>query len=305
MPKISIIVPVYNVEKYMERSINSILNQTYTDIEVLLIDDGSLDNSGKICDEFAEKDSRVKVFHKENGGVSSARNLGLDNATGDYIGFVDPDDIIDPNMYNVLLDNLISSESDISFCDYCCFSNYSEIDFVSNNNIKKYTRNELLKEALVPNTRICLMGTIWNRIYRFDVVKDIRFNEALKNGEDTEYAFNCIMKSEKLVMTDAKFYKYFVRNDGAVATQSSESRVNALSMRRGMLERVISECDEEIIKNIKSWYAFNLAGTYLNINKQHQKKLLKEVKKYYWSIIKCSQLHWKARILLTIKIVLM
>ena len=115
---ISIIVPVYKAEKYLRRCVDSILAQTYQNIEVLLIDDGSPDNSGEICDEYAEKDSRVRVFHKPNGGVSSARNLGLKEAKGDYIGFVDADDYIDKTMYEVLLCNLIKENSDISICSY-------------------------------------------------------------------------------------------------------------------------------------------------------------------------------------------
>ncbi len=96
-PKISVIVPVYNVEQYLPRCIDSILAQTFTDFELLLIDDGSRDNSGKICDEYAEKDSRIRVFHKENGGVSSARNVGLDNTCGEYVSFIDSDDWIGPS----------------------------------------------------------------------------------------------------------------------------------------------------------------------------------------------------------------
>ena len=100
-PKISVIVPVYNVEKYLRRCVDSILTQTFTDFEVLLIDDGSTDGSGKICDEYAKKDKRVRVFHKENGGVSSARNLGLDNVRGRYVTFVDADDKISPDYFPV------------------------------------------------------------------------------------------------------------------------------------------------------------------------------------------------------------
>lgn len=288
----------------MERSINSILNQTYTDIEVLLIDDGSPDNSGKICDEFAKKDSRVKVFHKENGGVSSARNLGLDNATGDYIGFVDPDDIIDPNMYNDLMKVLVSTNSDISFCDYCCFSDYNDINFSDKKNtIEEYTRNELLKEALVPNTKICLMGTIWNRLYKYDIVKDIRFNETLKNGEDTEYAFNCIMKSNKLVMTDATYYRYFVRSDGAVGNQSDDSRIAALGMRKNIMNTVYSMNDMTLSKNVSAWYVFALVGVFLNISSAKQKQLKNECREYFFIAMKCKGLSWKTKLLFAIKLI--
>ena len=106
IPKISVIIPVYNTEKFLHRCIDSILTQTYTDFELLLIDDGSKDSSGSICDEYAEKDSRVRVFHKENGGVSSARNLGLDNAWGEWITFVDSDDYIEENFLKSFDGNL-------------------------------------------------------------------------------------------------------------------------------------------------------------------------------------------------------
>ena len=102
---ISVIVPVYNVEDYLDRCIESIINQTYKNLEIILVDDGSTDSSGKKCDEYALRDGRIKVFHKENGGVSSARNMGLDIATGDYIGFVDSDDLLEHNMYEMLLNN--------------------------------------------------------------------------------------------------------------------------------------------------------------------------------------------------------
>ena len=101
-PKISIIVPVYNVEKYIHKCINSILDQSLTEFELILVDDGSPDRSGEICDEYSKKDNRIKVIHKSNGGVSSARNIGIDKACGEYIGFVDPDDYIDVNMYERL-----------------------------------------------------------------------------------------------------------------------------------------------------------------------------------------------------------
>ena len=103
LPKVSIIVPCWGVEKYLDRCVESLVNQTLTDIEIILVDDGSTDNCPAMCDRWAEKDSRIKVIHKENGGLSSARNAGLDACTGDYIGFVDSDDWIEPDMYEYLL----------------------------------------------------------------------------------------------------------------------------------------------------------------------------------------------------------
>ena len=111
---ISVIVPVYNVEEYVEKCVLSIINQTYKNLEIILVDDGSTDNSGKICDEIAIKDNRIKVIHKKNGGLSDARNVGIDIAKGDYLGFVDSDDYIDPDMYSILLNNMNLTFSDIS-----------------------------------------------------------------------------------------------------------------------------------------------------------------------------------------------
>ena len=118
MPEISIIVPVYKVEKYLRHCVDSILAQTFTDFELLLIDDGSPDNSGAICDEYAEKDNRVRVFHKENGGVSSARNLGLDNARGTYIMFCDSDDYVADNWAEKLYEFMNYNEANLSICGY-------------------------------------------------------------------------------------------------------------------------------------------------------------------------------------------
>ncbi|EME3187758.1 glycosyltransferase, partial [Enterococcus faecalis] len=116
MPKISIIVPVYNVEKYLEKCVRSILAQTFTDFELILVDDGSPDSSGAMCDQFAEQDQRVKVIHKENGGLSDARNAGIEIATGEYLGFVDSDDYIADDMYELLYTNIVKEDADLSIC---------------------------------------------------------------------------------------------------------------------------------------------------------------------------------------------
>ena len=118
MPKISVIVPVYKAEKYIRRCVDSILAQTFTDFELLLVDDGSPDNSGAICDEYAARDSRVKVFHKENGGVSSARQMGLDNSLGEYVIHADPDDWVEPDMLQELYSEAQQSGADMVICDF-------------------------------------------------------------------------------------------------------------------------------------------------------------------------------------------
>lgn len=121
MSQISVIIPVYNVEKFLRRCLKSVINQTMSDLEIILVDDGSNDNSGEICDEYAKNDDRIIVIHKENGGLRSARNKGLDIATGEWITFVDSDDYIDTDMYEMLYSNAIEKEVDICACFFLYF----------------------------------------------------------------------------------------------------------------------------------------------------------------------------------------
>lgn len=144
MCKISIIVPVYNVEKYIKRCLDSLINQTYKNLEIICIDDGSTDQSGEICDKYALKDKRIRVFHKKNSGVSSTKNLGLDVFQGDYVGFVDSDDFVEPTMYEILLRDILLNDVDISVVNYSKESeNYQNI--MKN---KKKIKNTIKKEMI-------------------------------------------------------------------------------------------------------------------------------------------------------------
>ena len=127
MPKVSIVVPIYNVEKYLEQCIDSIINQTLKEIEIILVDDGSPDNCPQICDDYVKKDSRIKVVHKTNGGLSSARNAGIEIATGDYIGFVDSDDYIELDMYEKMYNIAIENNVDFVMSDYYSVSNEGKV----------------------------------------------------------------------------------------------------------------------------------------------------------------------------------
>lgn len=126
---ISVIIPIYNVEEYLEKCVNSVLNQTYSDLEIILVDDGSTDNSGKICDELKNKDNRIIVIHQENQGLSAARNAGIAKALGEYIAFVDSDDYIMEDMYETLYKNLEKTDADISICKYQYVKKQQKIDF--------------------------------------------------------------------------------------------------------------------------------------------------------------------------------
>lgn len=180
-PKISVIVPVYNVEKYLSQCIESILSQTFTDFELLLVDDGSTDNSGKICDEYARGNSRIRVFHKENGGVASARQLGVDKAKGVYSIHADSDDWVEPNMLERMYLKIIETRADMVITDF-----FSDKDGISCQYIKQRTSKtisaDILNEILVGN----LVGSLWNKLIRHSIYRDykIRFIPNIDFCED-------------------------------------------------------------------------------------------------------------------------
>jgi glycosyltransferase involved in cell wall biosynthesis len=205
MPTISVIVPVYNVEQYLCKCLDSILDQTFTDFELLLIDDGSPDKSGQICDEYAQKDSRIRVFHKENGGASSARNLGLDNALGEWITFVDSDDWLSEDFFNKMLYKAIEQNVDAIFCN--CFFVYQNGDCIRNSIHKKNkieNGNKILNKLLI---RRGVRYEIWGKIIKAKFVS-CRFNENVKIGEDLLYLielfYNYDLKTA--IITDTLYY---------------------------------------------------------------------------------------------------
>lgn len=184
-PKISVIVPVYNVEKYLSRCIDSILAQTFKDFELLLIDDGSKDSSGKICDEYAKKDKHIRVFHKENGGVSSARNLGLDLAVGEWVSFVDADDKIEEKYLSDLIEN--SSNVELVICGYkqIGISNKTVIYNEAVFNMKLYKDQSYFNRSEIEAS--CLFYCPWRKLFKLELIKsnNIRFDEIMFLGENT------------------------------------------------------------------------------------------------------------------------
>lgn len=206
-PKISVIVPVYNVEKYLRRCVDSILAQTFTDFELLLIDDGSTDKSGKICDEYEEKNERVYVFHKLNGGVSSARNLGLDKAKGEWITFIDADDYVSGDYFDSIVDqstDLIVLHNRIIYEDG---SSHEEAIPVQNA-FGKDKVNEFLKRNLL----FMIMRAPWGKFFRHSLVGNIRFDNTLRLGEDTVWVNHYLRNCNSISVCEAGTYYYFETN---------------------------------------------------------------------------------------------
>jgi len=208
-PKISIIVPVYNVEEYLGRCVDSILSQTFTDFECILVDDGSPDKCPVICDEYAKKDERITVIHKKNGGVSSARNAGLDVARGEWIGFVDSDDWCDTDMFSVLYENALRYNADVSICDFkkvrCCCT-------IENRTTKKEPKVYNKYEAKI---RLFSTHTFWGtsccKLVKHSLISqnNIQYEKAIKYKEDTLFFFEIFNFADKVVYVPVHYYNYF------------------------------------------------------------------------------------------------
>lgn len=213
MMKLSIIVPVYKVEKYLDRCVQSILGQTFEDFELILVDDGSPDSCGKMCEDWAGKDSRIKVIHKKNGGLSDARNAGLDIAQGKYIGFVDSDDYIKPDMYEILVANLEDYHADISICGY--------VDVYADG-----TKNESLcqdrfvwsKEEVIENV---LKGKLlsvhaYTKLYKKELFQTVRYTVG-KISEDAYIIMDILDQVNTAVFTPYSAY-YYVHRESSINT---------------------------------------------------------------------------------------
>lgn len=214
--KVSIIVAVYNVERYIHRCIDSLLKQTYRNIEIILVDDGSTDGSPAICDEYAAKDNRVKVIHKPNGGVSTARQAGLDACTGDYVIHADPDDYVDADMIESLLTEALTTDADIVTCDF----------YMNEQVMKQHYKGsaELLKKLISVET-ICVC---WNSMVRRDfIVKHhVAFTPSwLCMSEDFLFICRLLVAGAKAVHLQRPFYHYWVSNAGSLTNKRSEKKL--------------------------------------------------------------------------------
>ncbi len=217
---VSVIVPTYKVEKYLCKCIDSIINQTYKNLEIILVDDGSPDNCGKICDEYALKDSRVRVIHKENGGLSDARNAGLETAKGDYIGFVDSDDWIELNMYERLVANAVKFDAEISVGGVADIlekdGEYTQFKTTYDGKINEYvlSKEEAMKKYFLGS------WSAWDKIYKKEVFDGICFPKGEIN-EDEAIVLYLLDRCNKIAYTNEVFYNYITRPGSNSITATS------------------------------------------------------------------------------------
>lgn len=289
-PAISIIVPVYNVEPYIRECVDSILNQTFTNIEIILVNDGSTDNSGLICDSYLEGHSNIKVIHKEHRGVSSSRNSGVAAAKGDYIGFVDGDDRIEPHMYMELYNLCVKTKSDISICKLGREINGKIINIDNQSFQKSLSHIEAMKELFIGHL---YRFSLCNKLFNKTCFKDIQFPEG-RIHEDLSTTYKLFANSNKAIYTNYLGYIYVKRSNSILTADFSKKRLEAFI---GWDEILIymNEKYPQLSNEYLSAFTYGCIDNMFYIlnqieKKEEQKELLKELnyfaKKYLTHIIK-------------------
>lgn len=235
MAEVSIIVPVYQVEKYIRQCVDSILAQTFTDFELILVDDGSKDRSGEICDEYAGMDERVKVIHKENGGAAESRNTGMDQAAGNYYMFVDSDDYLAPEMLECLYNVILKQNADIVACNYrYCFEDNTENDFSTDYGSETIAAKEVF--YFRKNERNYGFWTVvWNKLYRKEIFDKIRFRTG-KYFEDEYFANDIYQLDIRIVIVPECLYYY--RQHGS-STMKTKKFIKYMDLLEALQERLL------------------------------------------------------------------
>ena len=267
MPGISIIVPIYNVERYLSRCVDSILLQSFTDFELILVDDGSPDRCGIICDEYAAKDTRIRVIHQENGKVSVARNAGLDAAQGEWIAFVDPDDWIHKDYLKILLSGAMA-DTDLVICGCLSTSNDEETDQDYSSSVFESAASEEVYSDYIGRTRI------WGRIIRRSTIGGLRYIPGTDPLEDACFNELLFRGNMKFRVTDTKLYYYYSRPDSAVHAPMSEGLLNTAQALFAHIGRIQASKDRARV--IKRCYKYTLSVRYLEMLSKDYGRIEKE-----------------------------
>ena len=278
MPTISVIVPVYKAEAYLHRCVDSILNQTFPDLELILVDDGSPDNCGAICDEYARKDSRVKVIHKENGGASTARNMGLDVAKGEYIGFVDADDHIHPQMYELLYHYAKKDGSDIVSQQKVPAVHKEFYDAESDGADRIVVSSRQVLEQFHEKYYNLLWMTVMIKLFHRDVFRELRFREGIIY-EDGDMFPQMVSNSRQITIIPLHIYYYTLSPDSVMRSGFSAKRLTLI----GVCERYVTFFHERGLTTQRDHYAVGYLYTLLDlyqIVRREYPELMPELKRY-------------------------
>lgn len=293
-PKVSVVVPIYKVEKYLSRCIESITNQSYTNLEIILVNDGSPDCCGDICEEYALQDSRIKVLHKENGGLSDARNFGMNYVTGEYTVFVDSDDWLELNMVETMIKLVNEHNSDIAQVGfYYTYNDYLLFDdrYYSENDKPIVLDNYSLMKELVINEKV--KNFAWGKLYKTELIKDIPFKKGVL-FEDVFWAHKVMQRVNKYVLSNKPLCYYLQREDSIVATYTTRNLdiIEGLKERHEFIERHYENLSEESYKLIlrTSLLHYNLLLRNKDKDKEytHRKKIEEYIKSNYNQLYKAT-----------------
>lgn len=299
---VSIIVPVYKVEKYLQRCVSSLLNQTYHKLEIILVDDGSPDNCGKICDNYAAQDNRIKVIHKENGGLSDARNAAIPLAQGVYISFVDSDDWVSEKYVEHLYEAIKKDNSDLAFSWFANVFEGQEQDIsrhsiAEENNIENYTplnSHDCLKKMLYQNGVECCA---WGKLYKKEIISDLRYPVG-KLYEDIPVTYECIKRAKKIAVTSNVDY-FYLQRDTSIQYQSFDLRkLDGVKHCHEMMEAVKNDF-RDLGSAAECRYLSTVCNIYFQINEgkyeREKQELWQEIKKYRKSVLLNPEARKKAR----------
>lgn len=296
MSKVSIIVPIYNVEKYIKRCLDSIINQTLKDIEIILIDDGSKDTSGSICDEYASQDNRISVIHKENGGLSDARNTGVKRATSDYVLFVDSDDYIKENMVERLYELLVDHQVDMSVCGV--YNVYSSGEKAQCDVLEEFQCDNITAFGhIMVGEKI--PGTICNKLIKREIAQELLFPVG-RLYEDAFYTTQLMQRVKSVVVTTEPMYYYFHRVGSITTTVFKKKDMDIVLAYEENL-KVIKEKFPKIVEQANfrlDWAYFTVLDRMLQLDNykslEDYRMVVKHLKKNVWAIVK-SKYFYKSR----------
>ncbi len=283
--RISVVVPIYNVETSLERCVNSIQAQSYSKLEIILVDDGSPDASGQIADRLAMQDDRIRVIHKENGGLSDARNAGIEVATGEYICFVDSDDMIEPSFVERLLRACTECDADIAICEFASVSGEHDIDEVIKSN--KVTESEHAGSRYVIQSNIEALDSIysaanvstvvaWNKLYKSELWNGVRFPVG-RIHEDEATTFRLLYKAARVVRVSNALYFYFKNDEGITGSRYSLRRLDILKAIEDRMEFYRAEGLDKLYYKDSYKYLCKLLTSYYQV--AHMDESNTEVKK--------------------------
>lgn len=275
---ISVAVAIYNVDAYLERAVDSLLNQTYRNLEIILVDDGSTDNCPAICDRYAEQDERVKVIHKENGGLFTSRNVGIENATGTYMAFLDGDDWVDADMYEKLLAALKGNEADLAVCRYRWVYRDGTED-ASTDMAAVMEGQEVLAKYLEEDDRFQIQNAAWNKLYKRSLLKELRFPPRLY--EDMMFTIQLLARPERSVYLDRAYHNYVCDRNTSIMNLGINDRTFT-DLIPNLYDRSVylRQNGKEELALLQDYFLYKrLLLFYTQVSRSHNKKK-KEYKKF-------------------------